>query len=653
MICTSIQNQGYGQILDTLDHPFVEMAEIRLDRCALSLKEIEDLFAETDTPLIATCRAAEMKGADPWEKAFRRLEAAIRGGARFADLELDAPVEISKRFRALCEECGTEIIRSWHDFSGTPDLEMLRQIVARCYRYGADIAKVVSTCRNQADAATLQALYEGQEPGRLVAFGMGDAGRQTRLDCLRLGAPFSYAALSDEQAAAPGQWNVEEMHRALYEPEGRPAVKCFMRNDLTVCASKSFAQRAIVAAALADGRSHLHGYSPCADSEAAIAVAKALGAKVHRSGSTLTIDGTGGAPLALKELHTGESGLLTRLMIPLLAALNRGPAVVTGEKTLLERPLKGAADIMAAFGVMLREEKVPIRVEGPLYPGRADISGKGGSQLISGLLMALPLCDKPSTLYVSEPKSIPYMFITTDVLRRFGVNIKAEMEGSDALVERQDWSACTEISFKIRGGQRYRSAEFEIEGDWSGAAAFLVAGAVFGKAEVAGLDTSSLQADLSIADILVDAGAVVSELDEKVCVRKAPLEAFEADLNNAPDLFPAVALLAAFCCGTSTLHGTGRLSGKESDRASALLQMLTQMGVPARIEGDELYIEGESLSSRILNGRLLKGGAYTTHHDHRMAMVLKIASLGMDAPVTLDDADCVTKSFPGFFEQFD
>ena len=124
MICTTIQNKTYEEILALLDDPWIEMAEIRLDRCKLSDDEIEDLFANTDTPLIATCRISEV-GA---KEAERRLSVAIRAGARFADLELEADAAFSKRFRGICEECGTEIIRSFHDFSGTPDLDYMKQV---------------------------------------------------------------------------------------------------------------------------------------------------------------------------------------------------------------------------------------------------------------------------------------------------------------------------------------------------------------------------------------------------------------------------------------------------------------------------------------------------------------------------------------------
>ena len=657
MICTSLQNKTFGQILAILEDPAVEMAEIRLDRCPLTDEEIETLFSESDTPLIATCRLSEC---DTPQEAERRLGIAIESGARFADLEIEAPAPVSKHFQHLCRKHGTEVIRSYHHFESTPDAKVLQMALARCFRYGADIAKIVTTCLSAEDAARIESLYsivlEGVDSlqGRLVAFGMGDAGRSTRLECLRRGAPFTYAALSPEEATAPGQWTVAEMNDALYG-----ARKPYRTEGRNMPASKSFAQRAILAAALAEGTSHLGGYSPCGDSEAALALAGELGATVLKEGARLTITGIGArcGQLHPGSVDTGESGLLTRLAIPVLAAVGDGSFRVQGHGTLLRRPLNGAADIMAAFGVLLANEAphegkevfIPASVKGQLIPGTAEVPGKGGSQLISGLLMALPLCDKDSSLLVSEPKSIPYMYITLDVLRHFGIQTRSEMEGDADLLEQDDWSGCTGISFKIRGRQHYRAADFDIEGDWSAAANFLVAGAVFGSAELRGLDTKSLQADLTVIDILVEAGAVVSQLDEgTVCVRKAPLEAFTEDLSHAPDLFPIISVLAAFCAGESRIAGVGRLATKESNRAESILEMLLQMGVDARIEGDELVVLGESLAARLLNGRLLRGGAYTSHHDHRMVMALRVASLGTESPIVIDDEACVGKSFPGF-----
>jgi 3-phosphoshikimate 1-carboxyvinyltransferase len=460
---------------------------------------------------------------------------------------------------------------------------------------------------------------------------------------------------------------------------------------LEMPASKSFAQRAIIAAALAQGTSHLTGYSPCGDNESALAAARKLGARVKVDGSTLEITGIGAFEncLTIHDIPVGESGFLARMLIPVLSVIADGPVHVMGEKTLLSRPLAGAHDIMASFGVRLipeisplaslgRNDKkdvissevgksdvrksdcyIPLTVKGPLVPGRADVSGKGGSQLISGLLAALPLAGNRSTVYVHDPRSIPYMFITVDVLRKFGIEIGSEMEGGDDFLQTQDWTLCTGLTFKMRGHQVYRAADFRIEGDWSGAANFLVAGAIFGDVEVEGLDTQSLQADISIMDILMDAGASMSQLEGDtpttgpIHVTRAPLCAFETDLNNCPDLFPIVAVLAAFCPGESRIRGVERLRHKETDRAAAIEAMLTQMGVPVEINEDEMTVEGMALPQRLLTGNMLKGGSYTSHGDHRMVMALKVAALGADSPVDIDDTACVAKSFPGFNDLFE
>ena len=710
-------------LLETSE-PRIQMAEIRLDRCQLTIEEIEYLFSSSDTPLVATCRVVD-DGNGTWEEAEEKLTAAVEAGAAFLDLEIEAPKEIGKRLRRACTEYGTTMIRSSHFFAGTPSEDVLRGTVEKCRKFGGEIVKIAAMAKSEEDVARVLGLYSVAEPDdqrlyELIAFSMGEIGKASRLECLKLGSPFTYAALNENEVVAPGQWSYSEMLTAVYG--GRKPLHC--DNPLNMPASKSFAQRAIIAAALADGESRLGGYSPCGDNEAAIAVAKALGATVRiesegsslqvgslrqnspaieatsHSGSTLIIEGIGSSVNIPEKINVGESGLLTRLMIPLTAALGNGNQIeIDGIGTLPTRPLKGASEIMAGFGTVLRplnpapEVHVPLTVQGPLIPGKTSISGKGGSQLISGLLMALPLLPEDSTLHIHDPKSIPYMFITADVLRRFGIKISSEMEGGEDFLETQDWSLCTGITFKIKGGQKYSPAAFDIEGDWSAAANFLVAGALFGDVRLTGLDTTSLQADISIMDILMEAGASLSQIEDEpqdgitndgssrneatdaasnktsdnedapeanapqghrglITAQKAPLRAFDTDLNNCPDLFPIVAILAAFCHGRSNIQGFKRLASKESDRGAAILNMLTQMGVSASASGDTLTIDGESVESRLLNGHLLKGGEYTSSHDHRMAMALTVASWCADSPILIDDISCVAKSFPAFLDTY-
>ena len=646
MICVSIQNKDLETIFDILDEAHVEMAEIRLDRCPdLGPAEIEELFSNSDVPLIATCRISDTM---PAQEAEARLITAIKAGAAYADLEIEAPPMMSKRIRREARECGTVLIRSYHDFETTDSKAALEALVEKCQHLGAEIVKIVTLARTPEEAKRVLSLYDRFAPESLVAFCMGEEGKQSRLDCLRKGAPFSYAAY--DEAAAPGQWPLEEMYNAVYGD--REPVET---EPLTMPASKSFAQRAIIAAALADGISHLSGYSSCGDNEAAIAVAKALGAEISRQDDQLTIRGTAGAPFPGDSLHTGESGFLTRLMIPLAARLAKGPVTFSGEKTLLRRPLTGARELMSPFKVALSGEQIPLTVSGRLTPGEVTIPGRYGSQLVSGLLSALPLCREDSVIHLDAPKSIPYIFITLDVLKQFGIRIANEMEGDEEFVETQDWGLCEGMTFRIKGGQRYKAADLTLEADWSAAATFLTAGAIFGQVAVEGLDTKSLQADLTILDILVDAGASLSQEEESgiIHVRKAPLRAFETDASNCPDLFPVLSVLAAFCEGTSRIGGVGRLANKESDRAAAIVDMLTRMGVKASIKGDKLLVEGHSLARRSLSGTLLRGGQYTSWHDHRMVMALKIAAFGADGPVVIDDETCVAKSFPDFAQLYE
>lgn len=745
MICTTIQNKTIDEIYAILESGEVEMAEIRLDSCPLTMDEIEELFSTSDVPLVATCRInavkerlsqtlaghtqddrkLEMKASQEVES---KLITAIHAGAAFVDLEIEAPPMMSKRLRRETRENGTVFVRSYHDYKGTDSIEALKALTEKCFAIGADIAKIVTmaapcTGDNQSpDVDRVLSLYDHFDPAKLIAFAMGDAGKTSRIQCLAKGSPFTYASLNEADAAAPGQMTTREMRDIVYgncvnvnaagtaadrlsaghlnadrlqtveatveatanDTSEETGASSDIDNDpgaaeIQMPSSKSFAQRAIIAAALAEGTTTLNGYSPCGDNESAISVARALGAevtvglaykegKVVKDSSTLTIKGRGAAALEPETINAGESGLLARLMIPLMAVLGDGNATVSGEGTLTRRPLKGARDIMGAFGVRLEtisgtgqepsaEVHVPLTISGKLEGGKVTVSGSGGSQLISGLLMALPLLQEDTVIRLTEPKSIPYLFITMDVLKAFGVKIWCDMEGGPEFAESQDWNDCTEIVLHIKGGQSYKATDMDIEGDWSSAANFLVAGAIFGKVNVSGLDTKSLQADLSIMDILMEAGASLSQMGDDdprgvIHVQKAPLNAFDVDANNCPDLFPVAAVLAAFCQGTSRIAGVGRLANKESDRAQAILSMLVQLGVKARISGDKMIIEGHSLAQRCLTGHLLKGGNYTSSHDHRMVMALKVAELGADGPIVIDDIECVSKSFPTFMELF-
>ena len=324
MVCTVLQNKNLDELLQKLD--LCRMAEIRLDSCKLSLDDIDELFSTAEIPLVATCRLSEVAKSHPEMSEIavaklceQRLSKAIEAGANFVDLEIEAPKEMLKRIKKSCQENGALLIRSFHDFRGTDSLEALKAVVEKCVYHGADIVKIATTAHSEADAQTVLSLYDDPSiftgnfsgrkehtpettEGRLIAFCMGEEGRESRLQCLAKGAPFTYAALSEGESAAPGQWLAEDMQSQL--ERGLNAFDA----DVLVPSSKSYVQRAVIAAALAKGKSLLRRYTPCEDSESAIAVAQELGASVVRKqagdDTDLEITGIGATEACLDHLSS-------------------------------------------------------------------------------------------------------------------------------------------------------------------------------------------------------------------------------------------------------------------------------------------------------------------------------------------------------------
>lgn len=628
MICTSIQNKSFEEISTILDSGMTEMAEIRLDLCPqLTDADIDRLFSRSDVTLLATCRIG---GDVTAAEAERKLIRAVEAGAAFVDLEIEAPIPTGERIRAKALECGCRFVRSVHYYDGTPQFSQLAEVANECVHLGADVVKVVTYAHSDDDVERVMRLYEGEHNGRLSAFCMGASGKESRMEALSHGAPFTYAALNADECTADGQWTADDMRHSLYG-----SISLWRNSCARVPASKSMAQRAIIAATLAEGTSVLRNYTPCSDSESAIKVARTLGAEIIQEGTTLRITGIGTSPAIPEEISTGESGFLTRLTIPIISMLHKSRTLIKGEGTLINRPLLMAKETMEMFGVALDNTSVPLHIEGSLCADKATVQGSGGSQLISGLMAALPLADSASEITIEEPRSVPYLHLTKDVLKQFGVNVDIEEAGEHIII-------------KIDGGQTYKAADVTIEGDWSGAAPMLIAGAVYGSVTVPDLSTASQQADMAVLDILHSAGTTVRVAGSSVSTAKSPLHSFHADLNQAPDLFPVVAILAAMSEGESMLEGVGRLASKESDRASAIMEMFDGLGVEAHIENDTMIVKGMSLSHRCAAGVRLKGGKFTSHHDHRMVMALMLAELGASDSIEIDDVTCVAKSFPGF-----
>lgn len=399
---------------------------------------------------------------------------------------------------------------------------------------------------------------------------------------------------------------------------------------ITPPSSKSYAQRAIALALLAEGRTTLRNIEFCKDTRSAISCIEALGAKVsYLDESTIAIDG--GLHPVTDTLMVGESGLATRLFTP-IASLNSTPICIKGEGTLLHRPMMMMIEPLRRLGVEVRDGggHLPIEVKGPIHGGNIEVDGSFSSQFITGLLLALPLAKEDTTLHVRSAVSTPYIDMTIDTAKRFGVEIMHH-EG--------DYS-----EFYIEGGQKYAPADLAIEGDWSGASTMLVAGAISGRVTVKNLSTLSKQADTAICRALERAGAGIIIEGDSITVTKRRLRSFTFDATNSPDLFPALAALAAAAHGQSTIIGTQRLLYKESDRAETIRQEYEKLGIEVDISEENVM--------KIRGGEIHPATVFS-HNDHRIAMSLAVSALRCKGDVTIENAECVEKSYPTFFEDLE
>ena len=397
--------------------------------------------------------------------------------------------------------------------------------------------------------------------------------------------------------------------------------------SITAPASKSYAQRAVAAALLAGGETTLTHLDLCNDTRAALDVARRLGASVSHEGTTYTIRG-GLNPVSTK-LNIGESGLATRLFTP-IASLCHMPITINGEGSILRRPIEMMEEPLQALGVEVISNGgyLPISVKGPMRGGEIHVDGSLSSQIITGLLMALPLSPNDTVLHVENLKSRPYVDMTIDLAARFGVAI-----------EHNNYE-----QFYIAGGQHYTPCTYNIEGDWSGASCLLVAGATAGSITIRNLNHISLQADLAIIEALARAGAEIITTNSSVTVHGGPLHAFEFDATDCPDLFPALAALAASCEGTSVLTGTQRLTYKESNRAETIAEVFGRLGIGVDLsEENTMRITGGPVSSAVVD----------SHNDHRIAMAAAVAALSSDDSVVIEGADAADKSYPNFWNDLD
>ncbi len=402
-----------------------------------------------------------------------------------------------------------------------------------------------------------------------------------------------------------------------------------LAGEVLVPSSKSILHRGLICAALAEGKSVIHRLYLSRDIQATMECLSALGAKFTRQGEDLLVEGIS-TPAKAAALPCGESGSTLRFLIPVAAALGVS-ASFFGEGRLVTRPLSAYDSVFAGNGVHWHNTgALPCSVSGRLTPGAYEIDGSQSSQFISGLLFALPLLEGDSTLTVTGMfQSQSYVGITLGVLRDFGITVNQTAPNH----------------FAIPGGQRYRAVEFTAESDYSQAAFFLCAAALGAELSLSSFSPNSLQGDRAILSILKQAGRPVELQGDRLRVNPGKLVPFTVYAGDIPDLVPVLCVLASGCKGESQIYQVERLKIKESDRIASTMALINGLG------GKMTYSPQEDCI-RIAGTGSLEGGTVNCENDHRIAMSGAVAALLCQKPVTLLGAECVAKSYPTFWEEY-
>jgi 3-phosphoshikimate 1-carboxyvinyltransferase len=410
-------------------------------------------------------------------------------------------------------------------------------------------------------------------------------------------------------------------------------VKKTQRLSGQVCAppSKSYTQRIVIAAALSNGTSKVSNPLLSEDTKATLRAVTALGAKVKAENDCWTIEGAVPLKGAEEPVDCGESGATLRFIIP-VAALANGPSTLVFQGSFERRPVEPLLSSLEELGAKAHVGKLgdkdAVFVEGGgIVGGETSIPGDVSSQFISGLMFACPMAQVDTEIMLTSPlESEDYVKMTQAVLANHGIKVPAH-----------------ENHIHIPANQTYTPADDRVPGDFSSAAFLLAATAITNsKVQINNLDYGSVQGDKAILGILKHMG-----VNGKVCPDSMEIEGLgsllkpiEIDAKNIPDLAPIIAVLACYGKGISHIFGAHRLRLKESDRLKSLYLELTKMGAQITINDDGLIIQG---------GSPLHGAVIDPHNDHRIAMACAVAALGAEGETTIQNAECVRKSYPQFF----
>jgi 3-phosphoshikimate 1-carboxyvinyltransferase len=389
--------------------------------------------------------------------------------------------------------------------------------------------------------------------------------------------------------------------------------------------SKSIMQRVVAISTLTEMPVNIYYPDNSEDSQAAIRIAETMGCDIINENNSITIHKTG--TLKNHIWNVGESGLSARIFSA-IAGLYDEDITITGHGTLLKRSMQSLITALTRLGLIVehRNHLLPLIIKGKINKFRSEIDAADGSQILTGLLIAMAKAEYESEILVQNLSSKPYIDVTLCTLRSFGIMINNE----------------NYTRFTIPADQKLQGIKLKIEGDWSGAAFQLVGAAISGRTIINELNPLSLQGDRSILDVLKIVGAKVTMKHDKIIVEKDKLNSFFYDATNTPDLFPPLAVLAANCIGISIIKGISRLLNKESDRFKSIQQEFKKLGIKIEKVDDQMVIHG---------GKVV-GGNVNSNNDHRIAMALATLGLNSKNEITIENAECVSKSYPDYFNDY-
>ena len=394
-----------------------------------------------------------------------------------------------------------------------------------------------------------------------------------------------------------------------------------LKGTITPPPSKSQAHRLLIAAALAQGESVIHNVALSKDIVATMNCLEELGASFSRKGSTVTVTGMGAnamSPMrrmAYPHLDCGESGSTLRFLIPIALAV-RGGGIFTGGGRLMERPLEPYFEIFREKGIFYEQKDGTLTVQGMLEPGVYQLPGNVSSQFFTGLLFALPLLSGPSAIIpTTELESAGYIRMTLQAMAQFGVEMAATLS--------------LPPQYHPFGNQTYTPTEATVEADWSQAGFWYAAKALDNEVDIISMNPDSAQGDSIVVQHYVN---LTAPGDVTI------------DVSGCPDLVPPLAAMGAVRQGRTRLCNAARLRMKESDRLSAVTDVLCKLVAQVTEGPDFLQIEGQN--------SLPGGVTVDAHNDHRIAMMAAIAATACEKPVTITGAQCVSKSYPNFWEDY-